>query len=134
MDKYCTQLTVGGDCLNYDGNPSSPANSLLETKILINSVISDAKDGAKFLSRDLKDQFLQSDLPKPQYMCIHGRYLFDEIRDKYNINDIIADDGYVYCKIIKGMYGLKEAAMLAREKIIKELAPHGYSPSKFAPN
>ena len=133
-DPYRTRLTVGGDRLDFDGNPSSPAASLLETKILINSIISDARDGAKFLSLDLKDHFLQSYLVHPQYMRIHGRYFFKEIHDKYNIDNIICTDGYVYCKIIKGMYGLKEAAMLAREKIIKVLAPHGYQPSKFAPN
>ena len=78
--------------------------------------------------------FLQSVLPDPEYMRIHGKYFFSDIRKQYNIDSIINDDGYVYCKIIKGMYGLKQAAMLGREHIIKVLKPFGYSPDPMAPN
>ena len=37
--KYRARLTLGCDVLEYDGNASSPAASLLEWKLLINSVI-----------------------------------------------------------------------------------------------
>ena len=57
-DPYRTRLTVGGDRLDYFGDSSSPAASLLETKILLNSVILDAKDGARFMTLDIKDYFL----------------------------------------------------------------------------
>lgn len=49
------RLVVGGDKLNYLEDNASPTTTLLETKILANSVISDAKDGARFFSCDLKD-------------------------------------------------------------------------------
>ena len=67
-------------------------------------------------------------------MRIHGKYFFPDIRQKYSIDKIIDADGYVYCKIIKGMYGLKQAAMLGRENIIKVLKPFGYTPDPMAPN
>ena len=67
-------------------------------------------------------------------MKIHSKYFFDDIKQKYNIADKIADDGYVYCKIIKGCYGLKQAAMLAHKKLIQHLKPFGYSPDFYAPN
>ena len=54
-EKHRIRLTAGGDKLTFDGDAGAPAASLLETKLLINSVISDAKHGAKFLSCDLKD-------------------------------------------------------------------------------
>ena len=54
-------------------------------------------------------------------MRIHGKYYFPDIRQKYAIDKIINADGYVYCKIGKGMYALKQAAMLSRENIIKVL-------------
>ena len=34
------RLTVGGNCLEYPGNPSSQCASLITTKLLINSTIS----------------------------------------------------------------------------------------------
>ena len=37
-------------------------------------------------------------------------------------------DGYVYCEVRKGMYGLKQADRLAFDNLVKLLAPHGYFP------
>ena len=51
-------ITVGGDKLTYDGDPSSPAVSLLNIKIILNSVISDAHKGARFMTADIKKHYL----------------------------------------------------------------------------
>ena len=133
-EKFRVRLTLGGDVLEYDGNASSPAASLLEAKLMFNSVISDADKGARFMAADLKDFFLQSFLEEPEYIRIHGKYFLQDIRVKYNIDTIIAPDGYVYCKVIRGMYGLKQAAKLARDQLIKTLAPFGYHPTQHSPN
>ena len=47
--------------------------------------------------------------------------------------DIVAADGYVYCEIRKGMYGLKQAARIAFDRLVKLLKPHCYSPSRRNP-
>ena len=83
---------------------------------------------------DLKDFFLQSFLEEPEYIRIHGKYFLQDIRSKYNIDTIIAPDGYVYCKAIRGMYGLKQAAKLVRDQLITTLAPFGYHPTKHSHN
>ena len=134
VDVYRTRLTVGGDILYYYGDTLSHAASLIEIKLLINIVISDAKKGARFLTLDIKDQFLQSMLPESEYMRIHGKYFFKDIREKYNIDELIAPDGYVYYKIKKVMYGLKQATRLANDKLRDHLAPFGYFPDPLAPN
>ena len=54
-EQYCCRLVAGGDKLDYKEDASSPATSILETKLLLNSEISDAKKGAHFISSDLKD-------------------------------------------------------------------------------
>ena len=54
-EKYRARLPLGSDVLNYDGNASSPDALLLETKLLINGVISDADSGAWFMGAYLKD-------------------------------------------------------------------------------
>ena len=56
-EPYRVRLTVGGDKLDYFGETASPTANLLETKLLINSVISDAHKGARFLGIDIKDFF-----------------------------------------------------------------------------
>ena len=51
------RIVVGGDRLTYSDDPASPAASLLETKLVINSTISDANKGAHFITADIKDFF-----------------------------------------------------------------------------
>ena len=52
------RIVVGGDRLSYEDSPGSPTASLLETKILINTVISDAKCEARFICLNFKIIFL----------------------------------------------------------------------------
>ena len=40
-------------------------------------------------------------------MRIHSKYFPPDIGSLYYIDGLIAEDGYVYIKIIKGMYGFK---------------------------
>ena len=59
-DTHCARMTAGGDKLECDGDPSSPAVSLLNTKIFFNGVISDAHKGEKIAMADIKNSYLQS--------------------------------------------------------------------------
>ena len=52
-EKYRVRLVVGGDKLFYDDDTGSPTATLLETKLLLNSVLSGAKHGAKFMTCDI---------------------------------------------------------------------------------
>ena len=97
-EKHRIRLTVGGDVLPYDDDSASPAASLLESKLLINSTISNASIGAKFVTLDIKDFFLQTVMDRPEYMRIHSKYFLQDMRDKCDIDSIIAPMG-VYCKI-----------------------------------
>ena len=127
-EKYRVRLTIGGDRLDCTFDTANPAASLLETKILVNSVISDANKGACFLTLDIKDFFLQSYLKDPEYMRIHSRYFPSGFRDLYKPHNKINQDGYVYCVIQRGMYGLKQLAILAYQQSVKNLKPFGYVP------
>ena len=73
-ETHRVRMTVGGDKLECDGDPSSPAVSLLNTKIFFNSGISDAHKGAKFTMADIKNHYLQSPMKNYQYMHIPLKY------------------------------------------------------------
>ena len=79
---------VGGDKLTYDADTGSPAANLLETKLLFNSVISDAKKGARFASMDLMDMFLRTKMKDPEYMKVPLKYFPLEIRQKYGLEQL----------------------------------------------
>jgi hypothetical protein len=56
----------------------------------------------------------------------------EEIVQKYNLNTL-AVDSWVYVEILKGMYGLKQAGLLANELLQTLLAPFGYYPARHTP-
>ena len=64
-------------------------------------------------------------------MRIHSRYFPPDIIALYHIDGIIAEDGYVYTKITKGMYGLKQASVIAYNQLVSPMVPHGYYPVPF---
>ena len=127
-ERYRVRLTMGGDRLTYDGDKSSPAADLLETKLMANSIILDAHKGARYLNLDIKDFFLLSNLPKPEYMGIHSKYFPNRFRKLYKIDNKIDGDGYVYYIILRGMYRLKQAAILAYRQLVQHLNKFGYFP------
>ena len=131
-EKHRVRLTIGGDKLDYDRDTASPTANLIDTKILLNSTISDSKKGAQFMSLDIKDFFLMSPLPvgDREYMRIHSKYFSDEYKTLNNLHDKINKDGYIYCEILLGMYGLKQAAILAYKQLRQRLEPAGYFPIK----
>ena len=63
---YKTRITAGGDRLGYNNNTGSPVANLLETKILLNSTISDTRKGVRFILADIKDYFLTTLMKKPE--------------------------------------------------------------------
>ena len=76
---YRVRLTVGGDELDYEENARSPAVSLLDTKILINSVIYDAEKGARYCTVDIKKFYLNNPMKTYRYMKISIHLFTDEI-------------------------------------------------------
>ena len=52
-----------------------------------------------------------------------------EILDKYGLT--AETDGFVYFEVRKGIYGLKEAGLIAFKQLVTNLAPFGYEPMKF---
>ena len=122
------RITVGGDRLTYPFDTGSPAANLLETKLLLNSTISDAHRGSRFMSADLKNFFLATPMARDEFMRVKLQYFPADICTKYDLASKVAPDGYVYIRIKKGMYGLKQAALLAYNHLKQSLASSGYAP------
>ena len=66
-----------------------------------------------------------------QYMHIHQKFIPQEVLDKY---DIIFDDrDFTYVEIRRGMYGLKEAGVVAFDQLVQKLKRFGYKPMPQTP-
>ena len=70
-ETHRTRATAGGDRLEYHADPSAPAIGILDTKIHLNSVISDSEIGARYCVADIKDYYLNNQLAVFQYVRIH---------------------------------------------------------------
>jgi len=51
---------------------------------------------------------------------------------QFPLKDVVHSDGYVYIEFKKGMYELKQAAILAYRQLEKELTPYGYYACKYS--
>ena len=67
-------------------------------------------------------------MAEPEFMRIHIKYFPEDIKKLYNLNELVDESGFVYVKIKKGMYGLKQAAVIAYRNLVKNLEPKGYYP------
>ena len=61
-------------------------------------------------------------------MIIPSEYSPPDIRARYHIDEIIAEDGYIFIKIFNGMYVLKQAAIISYNYLISHMEKHGYYP------
>ncbi len=82
---------------------------------------------------DIKDFYLNTPTKRPEYMGLKITDIPDKIIEEYNLLEIMDDDGYVYCEITKGMYGLPQAGIIAHELLAERLSKHGYHQSKIIP-
>ena len=124
-----TRITAGGDRLDYDGDTSTETAGLTTAKLLFNSVVS--TPGARFMTFDISNMYLNTPLKDYQYMRFHIDTIPDEVIYDYNLDDLIDDDGWVYCEIRMAIYGLKESGRLANEQLQKVLAAADYLPCRF---
>ena len=108
---------MGGDKLSYNDYAGAPAANMLEPKILVNSTISDTKKGTRFMSVDLKDFFLATPMDGNKYIKVPYKHFPLDIQARYKLNTKVLESDHIFIKIKKGMYGLKQASILAYDQL-----------------
>ena len=93
--------------MSYANNTGFLVADLLETKLIINSTISNAIKRARFICLDIKDHFLVTLMVGNEYMRVKSKYILANIKSIYNIDSMIDKDNLVYIKIQKDMPRLK---------------------------
>jgi len=77
--KYRVRIIVGRDKLPYSNNTGFPVADLLETKLLLNSTISNARKSTRFMCLDIKDHFLATLMVGIEYMRVKAKYIPQDI-------------------------------------------------------
>ncbi len=57
----------------------------------------------------------------------------DNVIEHYNLRDKATPNGYIYCEIQKGMYGLPQTGIIAQQLLEERLQKHGYCQSQTTP-
>ncbi len=125
------RLTIGGDKVHYPGNVGMPTADLTLVKMHVNSIISTW--GARYMTVHIKNFYLNMLMVWYEYVRIKLDNIPEAIIVEYKLGEKVTEDGYVYVKIQKGMYGLPQARILVQELLEKRLNKHGYSQSKAVP-
>ena len=126
-----TRMVAGGNRIQYPGEVGTPTAEMMLVKILWNSVIS--TKGAKYMTMDLKDFYLNTPLKRYEYIKMKLGDIPPEIIDEYQLEEKATKDGHVYLEVRQGMYGLPQAGLLAQMELEERLAEHGYRQSKLVP-
>ena len=129
-EPYCTRLTVGGDRLPYYDETKTDTTNLPTIKTHLNSPFSTLN--AKYVTADIKNFYLANKkLKYPEFMRIHLTDLPDEIIPQYNLLALADAKGYVYTKIDKGMYTIKQAGRIAFDNLVKHMKKYGCHPCRI---
>jgi hypothetical protein len=126
-----TWFTVGGNCINYPGAVATPTAKMLVAILLFNSTISTR--GARFMTMDISNFYLNSPLPRPEFICIKLSDIPDKIIVEYMLRVKATSNGSIYIMATKGMYGLSQAGPIANKLLELRLNKHGYQQSKLVP-
>ena len=108
----CIRLTIGGDRGKYHGEVTTHTADLTIVKLHLNSVFSMPK--GHFLGVDISNFYLDTPLDCLEYACIAMKYVPQNFIDEYNLT-LLTTDGYLYLKMVKGMYGLPQTGILANK-------------------
>ena len=119
-----TRCTVDGSRANFVGDVSTPTANLLTVKLLFNNIIS--TPGTCFLGLDLKDFYLNKSMDRPEYVQMKLSLFPDDVIEHYNPRKKASLNGTVYVKVVKGMYGLPDTGLFAKELLEERLALNGY--------
>ena len=122
-DPNRVRITAGGNLINYPHELTTRTADITTSKIMWNSTIS--TPGARYACSDAKNFYLATPLDDPEYMRIPANLVPDSFIEAYNLKDKIKN-GYIYMRIIRGIYGLPHSGRLANELLKERLEKYGY--------
>ena len=106
-DPYRVRCTVGGNLINFPGDKSTRTADLVTAKCLINNVIS--TPGARAACIDIKDFYLNNDLPGAEYVRFRQEDIPAAIWLQYNLAHYVTPDGYIYARVNNGSSSSRSA-------------------------
>ena len=118
------RITCGGDKLDYYGDTTTHSATMETIKCQLNNIIS--TKGAKCATADISNMYLGSDLPEAEYVRFRLNLIPGAFIQAYKLNELATPNGFVYARVNKAWYGLKQAGKIAHDDLVQRLAEAGY--------
>ena len=115
-------ITIAGQNIKWPGDVGTKTASLDIMKLLLNSVLT--SKGAKFVTFDIKNFYLQTPIDRPEYVHIKITDIPQDFIGKYNLKDFVDTNGWVYFEIRNGIYGLPQSGALVQALLEERLMVH----------
>ena len=124
--------TVGGDRIKYSGKLITPTAELTTVKSIANSNIS--TPNACWMTMDIKHFYLETPISECKYVFIPVKHVPGSIMKQYQFREKdLIHNGFVVSEICQGVYGLTQAVILAKKRLVKYLSKYDYIPAKHTP-
>lgn len=129
-DPWRTRITTGGDRIPYAGETSTHQASMETIKTMLNSVLS--KETARCVTGDISNMYLESDLPEHEFVKFKYELIPPRIIEHYKLDQYV-HNGYIYFRVKKAWYGLKQSGKIAHDDLVGLLASRGYHEKEHTP-
>jgi hypothetical protein len=129
--KFCMQMAVGGNLIEYPGNVSVATAKMEMIKILLNGVVS--TPGAKFWAANVTNFYLNTPMEQHEFARVPFNLIPNEIVLEYELSRLVDKKGFVLVQVEKDMYRLPQAGILANKLLQAWLEPHGYYACEHTP-
>ncbi len=83
-DPDCTRITIGGNRICYPGDVGTNTALLELVKLFLNSVLS--RKGARYSTIDIKNFYMDTPMPEPEYVRIKISEIPDKFFTEYNLS------------------------------------------------
>ena len=128
---YCPQkkrqnrvrITAGRNAINYPDKLATRTADITTSTSVWNSAM--FTRGSRCICSDAKNLYVATPLKDPEYMCIAAKSVPQEFIEMYKLQDKIKN-GYIYMRIIRGLYGVPQAGRLANGLLRQRLAEEDY--------
>ena len=114
--------------LNYPGDTSTDTAGSELIKMHWQSVL--AKKNAKYITIDIGNFYTNTPMDRYKYMRMHINEISEETIDEYNLMEKVAANGYIYFRIKKAIYRLRQAGALSNKMLAGILNKKGYYQAK----
>jgi hypothetical protein len=121
-DPNCIRITAWNNLINYPGKLTTKMADITTAKLHWNSMLS--TPNAKFMCLDIK-KYLSAPFDRCKYMQIAFTRFPPWIVEQYDLTNKV-DNGHIFVKMQRAVWGLLKAGILANKLLRKHLAPHRY--------